>query len=566
MPTSTLRPITIGLLLLTACDVTTATRRSLLAECTFNDECAAPLLCAARRCRAPCRTDRDCANDGRCLSAGVVDRFVCYAPDEYDTACVWPSHCLGGRVCSPERICRAQCRADYDCRTLRRDLSCNVSAGVCEGHPFLGDAGSLVDVLRNDPGPNVDPIVGASVLRDAGVAVDAGAATDTGTPTDRGGDAPASSTCPVVDTSGACRPGMDPGCDVVDVSIGKSGSGSSVSCAVLSDGSVRCWGRNLSGELVGTSAPCGLPGVIPGLRGVRRVSVGGLGVCALTATQALCWGLNGELGLGGAGSDRTLTPTAQAMAVGATAEVTGNGYGACVWEPGGPRRCWGINSDGLLGNGTSAAVATPTLMPEPSAVRGVSFGSSHACAVAADGRVWCWGTAHRVDGGPDAGAATLSPSLVPGLSDVTQVAVGWNGSCVLDGAGTVRCWGNGSSGQLGRPVPGGTDLTPGAVVGLPGPVDEIATTSASTCARLRTSGEVWCWGRGTLGDPARSTSATSSTPLRVPGLSGVRRVFAGVEGYCVLLAGADLRCWGLVNSGVNANPGVIVLGPTAVSW
>ena len=36
------------------------------AQCTFNDECAQPLTCAAHSCRAQCRTDRDCVNGWVC--------------------------------------------------------------------------------------------------------------------------------------------------------------------------------------------------------------------------------------------------------------------------------------------------------------------------------------------------------------------------------------------------------------------------------------------------------------------------------------------------------------------
>ena len=49
---------------------------------------SAGALSPAGRCRAQCRTDRDCVNDWRCLSAGVANQSVCYAPDDYANACV----------------------------------------------------------------------------------------------------------------------------------------------------------------------------------------------------------------------------------------------------------------------------------------------------------------------------------------------------------------------------------------------------------------------------------------------------------------------------------------------
>jgi alpha-tubulin suppressor-like RCC1 family protein len=293
------------------------------------------------------------------------------------------------------------------------------------------------------------------------------------------------------------------------------------------------------------------------------VFVGGSAVCALTATQTLCWGQSRETGTG-VDVGRTAAPTAQASPVTGATEVAGNGYVACAWEPGGSRRCWGTNSEALLGNGTMTDALVPATVSDGIAVRGMSFGAAHACAVATDGGVWCWGARPRVMGVSDA-MPSLSPVRVPGVSDIAQVSLGWNGTCALDSAGTVWCWGLNTAGELGRVTTTGDDPTPAPVVGLPGPVAELGSNSASSCARIRATGEVWCWGRGTLGDAARPGTAMSNVPLRVPGLSGVRRLFAGVDRYCVLFEGADLRCWGL-DAGIAVDPYAPAPAPVPVRW
>lgn len=131
------------------CELFEGSERALLAECTFNDECTSPLLCAARQCRAPCRTDRDCTNGWRCLSAGQYDKYVCYQPDVVANACNFDSDCRHSRVCS-NHVCSQQCRSDFDCRLVDIRATCLTNLGVCSNHPHLTDAGTLLDVERND--------------------------------------------------------------------------------------------------------------------------------------------------------------------------------------------------------------------------------------------------------------------------------------------------------------------------------------------------------------------------------------------------------------------------------
>ena len=140
-------------LTLAGCLSSEAERRALLAECTFNDECTAPLLCAARQCRAQCRTDRDCTNNWRCLSAGQFDKFVCYEPERRNVGCEYDSHCDSPLVCGPTRECIFQCRSDYDCRVAypyEPGARCFLADHTCDAHPiYTRDSG--VDAPAVDP-------------------------------------------------------------------------------------------------------------------------------------------------------------------------------------------------------------------------------------------------------------------------------------------------------------------------------------------------------------------------------------------------------------------------------
>lgn len=119
-------------------------RRGLLGDCTFNDECQSPLICAARRCRAECRTDRDCTNNWRCRSAGQGNKFVCYDPADRATGCEYASHCQWPDVCGPGNVCQAQCNDDYDCIIRRPGTTCNPISGRCSDHPDPDDGDASV--------------------------------------------------------------------------------------------------------------------------------------------------------------------------------------------------------------------------------------------------------------------------------------------------------------------------------------------------------------------------------------------------------------------------------------
>jgi len=206
-----------------------------------------------------------------------------------------------------------------------------------------------------------------------------------------------------------------------------------------------------------------------------------------------------------------------------TALAAGSGF-ACVLRSGGTVECWGNNYDGELGNGTSKGPQSCDYVP-------------YACST--------------------------TPVGVSGLSGVTAIAAGNADGCALLSSGTVECWGDNEWGQLGDGTstgpqtcgpPSGSrscSMTPVAVSGLSG-VTAIAAGGAHACALL-SGGTVDCWGANFFGQLGNATSsgpetcngmACSSTPVTVPGLSGVRAIAAGGSESCALLTGGTIECWG----------------------
>ena len=170
--------------------------------------------------------------------------------------------------------------------------------------------------------------------------------------------------------------------------------GTAHSCAVMTNGSVRCWGRNLSGE-AGTGAPSGYvlePTPVAGLDGVTAVAAGARHTCALREDETVA--------------------------------------------------CWGDNGTGELGLGfTSDYEGTPTTAPDLGEVKALAVASGHSCAVIGDGSLRCWGNNSAGELGVGNDMAQSSPQQVVGLSDVESVALGYNHSCAALGDGTLRCWG-----------------------------------------------------------------------------------------------------------------------------
>ncbi|MDO9021201.1 MAG: hypothetical protein Q8S73_02930 [Deltaproteobacteria bacterium] len=538
-----------------SCESAKRRQGSFLAECTFNDECSSPLICAARRCRVECRSDRDCTNDWRCLSAGQVRRYACFAPNDFGSACEYSADCRASWVCA-DRECRPQCRADYDCRLIAPGLTCLRALGVCSAHPNLTDAGTLPDVDLNDPDGALDP-----APPDVPVAVDVPAAD---TPTADAPDVPVDAgdpfACALRRRDGACNPG-EPGCNVLAVGIGGG-----TRCAVLTGGSVRCWGGGANGTLGnGTRVACAVPGLVSGLVDATEVGVGYGHACARRRGGAgiVCWGQSfvGELGNGTALGAVSDTPTMISATDGDLA--VGNSH-SCTLRPGASVSCWGTNADGQFGNGTvggaSSLLYFTTPRTFPLAASSLSLGVGHSCGVGVDGTVACWGSGSEGQLG-DGTTSHPSPTLVPGLMGVEQVLAGQTHTCARLSGGTVRCWGGNAAGQLGdgtlttRPAP----ITP-PISG----VAELALSYFATCARL-TDGTVSCWGlHEYVGLGPVATGPTSPTP--VPGLADVTRLYGGAAGFCALRGSeAGLWCWGRA-AGNAATGTATAYRPVEVSW
>jgi alpha-tubulin suppressor-like RCC1 family protein len=356
-------------------------------------------------------------------------------------------------------------------------------------------------------------------------------------------------------------------------------------CALLVNGTVQCWGSNGNGQLGNgdlTQADQTTPVQARGTNnsGVldNVVSLGaGLGyTCALLGDGTVrCWGSNssGQLGNGDATGAGKFFPVA-VVGLSDVTNVAIGGSHACALLAAGTMQCWGSNSDGQLGNGTSDSSrhASPISIPSStlSDVQLLAAGSQHTCALMGNGTVRCWGRDNHGQLGDGGTSDVLSPpnSSISGLTNMVFVAPGISHTCALQADDAIRCWGDDSHGQLGNGDPLSDSSAPVIVTGGGGTISGrgIAAGNQHTCAR-RASSAGACWGDNVNGQLGNTGTADSSSPTTIKtlatrsglfvvvDLTAIKAIAGGGLHTCELGANGSVRCWGANGSGQLGNGG-----------
>lgn len=342
---------------------------------------------------------------------------------------------------------------------------------------------------------------------------------------------------------------------VAVTSITGSSSGVGHTCALTINGNVQCWGYNGTGQLGdGTTTQRLKPVNVKGLsRGsISAVAAGGTHSCALTKSGGVkCWGgnSNSQLGVGTQTTMITTPVDVIGLNSGVIAITAGEDH-TCALTIVGAVKCWGSNSFGQLGDGTTTRRATSVnVIGLNSGVAAIAVGTRHSCAITSGGAVKCWGdngNGQLGDGttGDGIWKLRLTPVDVIGLGVVVSaVAVGGGHSCALTGGGAVKCWGLNSFGVLGDGTTT-TRLTPVDVVGLSSGVIAVLAGYQHTCALLG-SGGIKCWGSNGEGQLGDGTTTQRLTPVNVVGLgSSITNITAGSLYTCAITSVATEKCWG----------------------
>ena len=232
---------------------------------------------------------------------------------------------------------------------------------------------------------------------------------------------------------------------------------------MLSTGHVDCSGLNEYGELGdGTTtgpeiciedrifeAPCSkTPVEIPGINDAAQVAATGRFICALMSGGSIeCWGLNydGELGNGEAETSSDIPVDVQG--INDATEVTVKFTHTCALLATGRVDCWGEDGFGQQGNGSFEQAHVPVEVSNITNATEVSAGGTFTCALLATGHVDCWGENRWGQLGNDTTTNSDVPVEVQDIDNATKVSAGEESACAVLATGHVDCWGNNEGGQ-----------------------------------------------------------------------------------------------------------------------
>lgn len=267
--------------------------------------------------------------------------------------------------------------------------------------------------------------------------------------------------------------------------------------------------------------------------------------CALRGDgRVFCWGYN-SFGQVGDGTTTHRTSPAAVSGLTSAVQVSTHAFHACARLASGAVYCWGLNDHGQLGDGTT------TNRPVPVAVSGVSdaveiaAGTQFTCVRRPTGAVLCWGLNDRGQLADTTRIERHGPIAVTGLNDAVQITAGERHACALRVTGAVVCWGQSGEGQLGDGMPsggGGYRATPVTVTGL-GDATAVDAGGSHTCA-LRAGGTAACWGYNGNSQLGDGTAADRAVPVAVTGLTGGVAISAGTFHSCALDGSGRVWCWG----------------------
>jgi len=300
--------------------------------------------------------------------------------------------------------------------------------------------------------------------------------------------------------------------DLTDVAV--LGGGPSAMCAATAD-ALHCWGLDAPlGRLGPGQGDLPAPGRRFDLAGVTAVSTGAGHGCALLRDGTVrCWGrtwLTVDGSVLGVAQTRNADPVDVPVR-----DVTQLAVGAehtCVLDDQGAVRCWGENSCGQLGTGDLQDATSPTRVPGLVAEQ-ITAGTASTCALTTQGRTLCWGC---VDGLGVAGAGSeiwgsirmrreiaRTPGAVTAAPALTHLEHEGGTLCGIDAHQRVLCWGDNRVGLLGEGE-GTSPVRPTPAAVAVAPVSSLSIGGDAACAIVHgESDSVTCWGydrRGVMGE------------------------------------------------------------------
>ena len=332
---------------------------------------------------------------------------------------------------------------------------------------------------------------------------------------------------------------------VTSLGIGSSGAEgwepNSHTCVVLDNGSLMCWGANGDGQLgLGNVSSNGVwePSFVNVGSGVTVISVAtaSSSTCALLSNQSVkCWGRNnfGQLGLGNISNNDVLTPQFVNF-IGSSKPVSlhsgMNSY--CAKLDNGSIACWGRNIDGELGLGNTTNQNKPVTLSTPAGrtVSTVSLGKRFMCLSYDNGSVACVGVNNENQLGQGGKGASQSSLLyVKGIEMIAhRVDAAQEVACAHLVNGSVVCWGKDEWGLFGNSSSSYTSRTASTATeyvnfGATRTAASISVSMRHSCAILD-NGDLACWGRNHKSQLGFGNITQQFMPVVVTNVSSIRQI------------------------------------------
>ncbi len=339
----------------------------------------------------------------------------------------------------------------------------------------------------------------------------------------------------------------------VDPYIAKSlriGLGTAHTCAVINTNNLRCWGLNDAAQIGdGTTTNRLNPTPVLGLEGevVVGVDSGSTHNCAIirNGDVLMCWGHGGDGALGNGSYDQKSTPTPVVNLGGPVVAIGLGERHSCAIITGGALKCWGYNNFGQIGIGESKqrTINAPVAVNLGGPAYAVTSGGwQHACAITNEGDLKCWGLNSHGQIGDGTTTNRNTPTSVVGLGGkVEAVSAGELHTCAIINRSDLKCWGGGSDGQLGI---GSTESrTTPSFVNLGGRAAAIDIGRLHTCA-IVSGGTLKCWGSGRFSKLGNGSNDDRTTPTTVNLGGAAVALSLGMAHSCAIIDGGDLMCWG----------------------
>jgi alpha-tubulin suppressor-like RCC1 family protein len=336
-------------------------------------------------------------------------------------------------------------------------------------------------------------------------------------------------------------------------------NGGQTTCAIRTGGAAYCWGDNTYGQLGnGTTTSQNAPTPVTGGYDWASISTSDATIISSTATTcgittanaAYCWGdnSNGEVGDGSTSHRLTPTPVSGSYT---WASISVGAQDVCGVTTSGAGYCWGYNTDGENGNGSTAQHTSPVPVSGGYTWASISVGTFMACGVTTANAGYCWGYNSSGQLGNGGTSSSSTPTAISGGYSWSAISAGQTDTCGVTTSGVGYCWGantvgedgNGSSSQQNSP----------ALVGGSHTWSQIQSGSATTCG-VTTSNVGYCWGWNNSGQVGDNSTSTRSSPVAVYGNLSIVSLTVSHDTSsdatsCALTTGGIAYCWGYNNNG-----------------